>query len=235
MANFSNDVAEIAYILKRERYSRDTARWDLCRAAFHPDTSRTYVNVAWYVFPRECIPVSKLTASAHVHRYEGKVDDFLHRSARIHQGKVNIIHSSFDPVKIDVHNNRATSEAFCLVSSSITIGNIDYELASHMRLATRLEKSSDTGQWHMLSLEAIYVRDRLVATFPGPHLSSPLIMPEKIWDYPKSYRCLAFVMLNRGLEPRRDLPHEDDEKAVHRIIDRNRAFLKCVEDMVTDG
>lgn len=49
MATLTADIAEIAHILKLERYHRDTAQWDLCRAAFHPDASKTYVNVAWFV------------------------------------------------------------------------------------------------------------------------------------------------------------------------------------------
>jgi hypothetical protein len=49
MATLTADIAEIAHILKRERYHRDTAQWDLCRAAFHPDASKTYINVAWFV------------------------------------------------------------------------------------------------------------------------------------------------------------------------------------------
>lgn len=49
MATLTADMAEIAHILKLERYHRDTAQWDLCRAAFHPDASKTYVNVAWFV------------------------------------------------------------------------------------------------------------------------------------------------------------------------------------------
>lgn len=49
MATLTADIAEIQHILKRERYHRDTAQWDLCRAAFHPDASKTYINVAWFV------------------------------------------------------------------------------------------------------------------------------------------------------------------------------------------
>jgi hypothetical protein len=49
MATLTADIAEIAHILKRERYHRDTAQWSLCRAAFHPDASKTYINVAWFV------------------------------------------------------------------------------------------------------------------------------------------------------------------------------------------
>jgi hypothetical protein len=49
MAVVTPDIIEIANLLKRERYYRDTGQWCLCRAAFHPDPSRTHINVAWSV------------------------------------------------------------------------------------------------------------------------------------------------------------------------------------------
>lgn len=163
------------------------------------------------------------------------MEEFLRRSAKVHQGKINIIHSSFDPVEIHVRGHRATSEAFCQVTSSLTLGDIDYELASHMRLATRLEKSLDSNQWHILSLEAIYVRDRLISAFPGFGAASQLTMTQEVQAYPKSYRHLAFVMLNRGLKPRPDLPHEDDQESVRRVLDRNRAFLDGAKEEIVKG
>lgn len=48
MASLAAEL-EIANLLKRERFCRDTAKWDSCRAAFHPDASLTYINVAWSV------------------------------------------------------------------------------------------------------------------------------------------------------------------------------------------
>ena len=143
----------------------------------------------------------------------------------MHSGKINIIHSSFDPVSIHVSGNRATSEAFCLVTSSITLGTTDYEMASHMRLFTRLQKLPELGEWRLLSVESSYVRDRLVTAFPCSGTSSPLVMTDEVLAYPKCYRNLAFVMLHRGLKPRPDLPNEDDPESVRRIQDRNRAFL----------
>ena len=149
----------------------------------------------------------------------------------MHKGKVNIIHSSFDPVDIRVCGDRAISEAFCLVTSSLTLGTIDYELASHMRLFTRLQKVSGLSEWRLLSLESSYVRDRLVTAFPAfpgtgssPE-SSPLVITNEVLAYPKSYRYLALVMLKRGLKPRPNLPHEDSPESVRGISDRNRAFL----------
>ena len=49
MANLNTDVMTIASLLKRERFYRDTAQWDLCRATYHPDAAATYINVAWLV------------------------------------------------------------------------------------------------------------------------------------------------------------------------------------------
>jgi len=156
------------------------------------------------------------------------VEKFLQQSAKVHQGKVNILHSSFDPVEIHVRGQRATSEAFCLITSLLTLDGVDYELASYMRLLTRLEKLSESGQWRMLSLESIYIRDRLVTAFPG---SGPgmLTMSEEVQAYPKGYRHLALVMRCRGLKPQPDLPHEDDQPGVRQLLDRNRAFLEGAE------
>lgn len=49
MASSEADVTEIANLLKSERFHRDTARWEMCRQAFHPDASKTYINVLWWV------------------------------------------------------------------------------------------------------------------------------------------------------------------------------------------
>ena len=232
MAAPTTDAMAIANLLKRERFYRDTAQWDLCRATFHPDAAATHINVAWLVSistrQRTLLDPQADSRSDSSFRYEGNVENFLRQSAQMHKGKVNIIHSSFDPVDIHVRGNRAISEAFCLVTSSLTLGTTDYELASHMRLFTRLQKLSDPGsEWRLLSLESSYVRDRLVTAFP--HASSPLILTDEVQTYPKSYRHLALVMLSRGLKPRPNLPHENSPESVRRISDRNRAFLDGAE------
>jgi hypothetical protein len=156
------------------------------------------------------------------------VENFLQQSAKMHKGKVNILHSSFDPVEIHVHGQRATSEAFCVITSLLTLDAVDYELASYMRLLTRLEKLSESGQWRMLSLESIYVRDRIVTAFPGSGPST-LTMSEDVQAYPKGYRHLALVMRYRGLKPQTNLPHEDDQEGVRQLLDRNRAYLEGTE------
>jgi hypothetical protein len=162
-----------------------------------------------------------------IFRFEGDVDEFLRQSAELHQGKVNIIHSPFDPVDIKVRGRRATSEALCLVSSSLTHDGVDYELTSHLRLTSRLENSPDTGKWYILSLEAVYVRDRLDTASPGS--ASSLSLTAEAQEYPRSYRNLAMGMLLRRLSPRPGLPNEDDQGSVRQVLDRNRAFLNHAE------
>ena len=99
-----------------------------------------------------------------------------------------------------------------------------------MRLFTRLQKLPDIGEWRLLSVESSYVRDRLVTAFPCcGDASSPLVLTDEVKAYPKCYRNLAFVMLQRGLKPRTDLPNEDDQESISRIQDRNRAFLNGTE------
>ena len=127
------------------------------------------------------------------------MEDFLRQSAQMDKDKVNVIHSSFDPVDIHVRGDRGVSEAFCLVTSSITLDGVDYKLASHMRLFTRLQKLSDSNEWRLLSLESSYVRDRLITGFPTVH-AVQLAKIDGAQAYRKSYRCLALVMLNRGLK-----------------------------------
>jgi hypothetical protein len=224
----ATEIAEITNLLKRERYYRDTAQWELCRDAYHPDASMTYIDVSWYAQPAQTTAGCTLTTN----RFQGNIDEFLERSARVHQGRVNVIHSSFDPVDVQVRGRRATSAAFCLITSSITLDGVEYELASYMRLLSRLQKLSDAGPWRILRLEAIYVRDRLVCSFPGRDAAAPLVIPEKALAYPTPYRCMAFVMLHRGLEPRVDLPNEDDQDSVRRVVEGNVAFLSGAEDIV---
>lgn len=108
------------------------------------------------------------------------------------------------------------------------LNGVDYELASHMRLFNRLEKVSDPhNEWRILSLEASYVRDRLVTAFPSSNEgASSLVMTDEARGYPKGYRHLAMAMLAISLKPRTDLPHEDDPESWRGILDRNWAFLE---------
>lgn len=42
------DDGEIRALLCRERYARDTCQWQKLRDSYHPDASRTLVDITWY-------------------------------------------------------------------------------------------------------------------------------------------------------------------------------------------
>ena len=44
---FDLDEARIRSLLIRERYYRDTAQWERMRNSYHPDNSKTWINITW--------------------------------------------------------------------------------------------------------------------------------------------------------------------------------------------
>ncbi|KAH8800241.1 hypothetical protein F5884DRAFT_904931 [Xylogone sp. PMI_703] len=40
---------EIRLLLIRERYYRDSGQWDKLRDVYHPDNSKTRIDISWYV------------------------------------------------------------------------------------------------------------------------------------------------------------------------------------------
>ena len=40
--------AEIKSLVVRERYYRDSGQWDKLRNSYHPDASKTSINISWY-------------------------------------------------------------------------------------------------------------------------------------------------------------------------------------------
>ena len=43
------DEIEIKSLLVRERYYRDTCQWQKLRESYHPDASKTSIDISWYV------------------------------------------------------------------------------------------------------------------------------------------------------------------------------------------
>jgi hypothetical protein len=39
--------SEIKSLLVRERYYRDTNQWEKLRSSYHPDASRTHIDITW--------------------------------------------------------------------------------------------------------------------------------------------------------------------------------------------
>mgnify|MGYP001568042072 CR=1 FL=1 len=49
--NYALVEAEIKSLLVRERYYRDSKQWDKLRDSYHPDATKTSINITWYALP----------------------------------------------------------------------------------------------------------------------------------------------------------------------------------------
>jgi hypothetical protein len=156
------------------------------------------------------------------YRYEGEIDGFVAGSKRLDTSSVSIIHRISPGVtEFNSHGEKAICESFGDITARFTASNgHDYDLISTARFVSRLEKFQ--GTWYMLSLEVIYMRDMIYAVGVSP-------MPDysTIRDWPrKSYRFVAWHLIDRGVEPKTDLPGEDDPQSATEVLDRNYGWLR---------
>lgn len=42
--------AAIKSVLVKERYFRDSCQWDKFRDTYHPDASKTHLDISWYAY-----------------------------------------------------------------------------------------------------------------------------------------------------------------------------------------
>lgn len=98
----------------------------------------------------------------------------------------------------------------------------EFDKVSDIRLISQLEKVQD--EWKILSLEAIYIRDRLVPTAPLPPDAVPSF--EGVDKFRKSYRYGTWLLTTTvGLTVSDSLPGEDDPESVTKVLDKNRAWI----------
>ena len=66
---------------------------------------------------------------------------------------------------------------------------------------------SGIGNWHLVSLDCIYAHDSLTASIPGESIN---LDAERLKQYRSSYRCLSYVLEEKGFPVRKDLPGDDE-------------------------
>lgn len=162
--------------------------------------------------------MSELKLTAMVKRYKGEIDDFVARSAGLVSGKVSISHLITTTI-FEIRGSKALTESGCVITSRFDHDGHEYDMTSWVRLVSRLCKVE--GQWKMLTLEVIYVRDLIVPVPGSPELDWDGI---KSWSR-KSYRFAAWHLRQRGLVVREDLPGEDDKDSVKELMDAGLAWL----------
>ncbi|KAJ5526752.1 hypothetical protein N7513_010911 [Penicillium frequentans] len=189
---------QIQTLLVQERYYRDTSQWEKLRQCWHPDPTQTNVKISWY---------------------NGDIDGFVSGSQAMVTGGTKALHT-VTPVEIQVAGEKAFTESVGTIQIRLRLDDKEYDCVSHSRFISRLNKT-DQG-WKLVSLVVIYDRDSLVPTMPAV---SSLDFAFDFKSVRDSYKCLSWVMSQRGFQIDQTLPGTDDPDSVTKLMDEGHTWL----------
>ena len=138
----------------------------------------------------------------------------------------NAIHN-ITPVEVTINGSKAFSVSVGNITNRFSRNSSEYELVSNCRFLSRVERvDGQAGQiWKMLSMEVIYINDRISPVFPV--LDSSNISFEGMGNFPRSsYKFLAYCLAEKGYQVKCDLPGVDDETLVAEVLNRNLFWLE---------
>lgn len=155
-------------------------------------------------------------------RYDGDIDGFVAASETMYSPTVALIHQLI-PGQIQVRGSKALADSWCIIQTRHAnhAEDPEFDLITWLRIFSRCEKVKDSGEWKMLTLEPIYMRDLITPVPPGP-------MPDfgdNLSRFRKSYRFTGWCVSKRGLKVRDDMPGDDVLESVTEVCERNQAWF----------
>ena len=117
---------------------------------------------------------------------------------------------------------------------SVSAGNIvsrfpkegsEYELVSNCRFLSRFERiANESHSWRVLSMEVIYINDKISPVFPS--LESKSLSIGGMGAFPrKSYKFLAYYLSEKGYQLKQSIPGVNDERLVEEVLNRSLSWL----------
>ena len=193
------DAFAISQVLLRERLARELHNYDEEAACFCPDAT---VEVSWFKgTAAEFIEAGRKTRAA------GDNDDSAY-------------FDSLGPASVSVHKDRAIADSACAIHTFLPLDGVQASMTSFTRLLYRVRKSK--GEWRILELKAIYIRDQLEPCNPA---EIPKIDLAKLNQYRASYRHLSYALQANGRPLRDDLPGVDQPELVTALRAADRHWL----------
>lgn len=119
-----------------------------------------------------------------------------------------------------MNGDKALSESTGSVRNRIEYEGAMFDLISHVRFVSRLAKVED--QWKMLTLEAIYDSEQILPAAPSDHVSN-LKLPT---THRSSYRCMSWLLTQRGYQVSSDLPGTDEPSTVEAFMKNEFSWLQ---------
>jgi len=182
------DISDITQLILKERESRDLGRWDDLRDCFHPDSQ---VRVTWF---------------------RGSGADFVAGSIDMARRNVLARHR-LSSIRVVLAGDRAIATTSGIIDIPVRLQDVDMNVLCYTRFVYRLERRS--GQWRVLSFEAIYLRDELTPAIPG---HSIIIDPHELAAFRPAYRLLSYVLSKQGYSVDPDLVGEDKPETVRAMM-----------------
>ncbi|KAI9367264.1 hypothetical protein BJX61DRAFT_321457 [Aspergillus egyptiacus] len=189
--------SSIKSLLVRERYYRDTCQWQYLRDCYHPDASRTHIEITWY---------------------QGDIDGFVRGSEGMATGGTGAVHT-ICPVEVHLNGDKALSESTGSISIRFPFEGVQYDCVSFTRFISRLQKID--GHWKLLTLEAIYDRDTITPVLRGTSASFPIAAGTR-----ESYKCIAWCLSQKGFKIKEDLPGTDDPASCDKLMKESFDWLR---------
>lgn len=122
------------------------------------------------------------------------------------------------PIEVHLKGNKALTESTGSISIRFEhLGNV-YDCVSFTRFISRVECID--GEWKLLTLEAIYNRDSITPVIPCTPVDFHLRKSSR-----ESYKCIDWVLSQKGFKVKLDLPGVDDPIAVSRLMDEESHWL----------
>jgi hypothetical protein len=170
ISDVGRDVAEIADLVRLERFHRDRRRWDDLADDYVEDSR---VKTTWF---------------------EGTGREFAAASRDMAQRGRESIHL-ITPTEIRVNGDRALSESHAQIHNRSVVHGVEVDMTQFCRFFSRVVRTPDG--WRLQTFDGIYHKDTIVPVDPGETVP---IDWDAIRHLRPSYRIWAYAIGLRGYE-----------------------------------
>lgn len=122
------------------------------------------------------------------------------------------------PVEIHLKRDKALSESTGSISIRFQHSGVEYDCVSFTRFVSCLELVQ--AKWKLLSLKAIYERDHITPVLPQSLHDLSISQ-----DARQSYKCIDWVLSQKGFDIKQDLPGTDDLKTSEKLMQDSFKWL----------
>jgi len=191
----ANDITAITQLVVRERDSRDMGFWNRMLDCFHPDA---LIDISWI---------------------RGNAQAFVEGSKDMAARGMKATHR-LGPILVTLNGDRAVATLGGIIDIPTELDGRRFMLSAYGQFLYMVERRS--GEWRLLSFEAIYQRDELVPVVMGDTVQ----MPQDLFQrFRASYRNLSWSLHLKGYDVNMNLPGTDRPETVRAIYERLYGWL----------